>query len=165
VSARSSRAKAARSAASRAAHAAAAVAELGPLDEFVGYRLRRAQLSVLAGFERALREIGLSPAQLSVLLVISGNPGLTQSDICAALAILRANFTPLLHELEARGLAIREVLPADRRSNTLRVTPIGREVLSRALVLHERLEKRITNCLGAAGRSQLIELLRKLESI
>ncbi|HVS76349.1 MAG TPA: MarR family transcriptional regulator [Steroidobacteraceae bacterium] len=160
---RNSRAKAARPAG--AAQPAARAVDLGPLGEFVGYRLRRAQLCVLAGFELALRELGLSPGQLSVLVVISCNPGLTQSEICAALGILRANFTPLLHDLEARGLAIREVLPADRRSNTLRLTPLGRDVVSRALALHERLERKIASRLGAAGRSQLIDLLQKLETI
>jgi DNA-binding MarR family transcriptional regulator len=159
---RDTRAKAARAAAARAAPRPV---DLGPLHGFVGYRLRRAQLSVFAGFELALRELGLTPGQLSVLVVIAHNQGLTQSEICAALGILRANFTPLLHELEDRGLAIREVLPADRRSNTLRLTPLGRDIVCRALALHERLEKRITTCLGSAGRSQLIELLRKLESL
>ncbi len=139
--------------------------DLGPLREFVGYRLRRAQLSVLAAFESALRELGLSAGQLSVLVVIAHNEGLRQSDVCTALGIQRANFTPLLHELEARGFAIRQVLPADRRSNSLRLTPLGREVLVRALALHERLEKRLTSCLGAGGRAQLVELLRKLEAL
>ncbi len=142
-----------------------ATVDLGPLSGFIGYRLRRAQLSVFAGFEQALREIGLSPGQLSVLVVISRNPGLTQSDVCTALGIQRANFTPLLHALEAMGLAIRQVLPADRRSNTLRLTALGREVLVRALALHERLERRITDCLGESGRAQLAELLRKLETL
>lgn len=160
--ARNVRAKTARAAPARPAPRPV---DLGSLREFVGYRLRRAQLSVFAGFELALREIGLSPGQLSVLVVIACNPGLTQSEICAALGILRANFTPLLHELEARGLAIREVLPADRRSNTLRLTPLGRDMLARALALHERLEKRISGCLGAAGRAQLIDLLQKLETL
>lgn len=139
--------------------------DLGPLNDFVGYRLRRAQLSVFAGFELALREIGLSPGQLSVLVVIARNPGLTQSEVCAALGIQRANFTPLLHELQAKALAIREVSPADRRSNALRLTPLGREVLGRALMLHERLEKRIGSCLGEEGHAQLLDLLHKLESL
>lgn len=165
MSSRNSRARTARPPGLRAAPTAARAVDLGPLGEFVGYRLRRAQLSVLARFELALREIALSPGQLSVLVVISCNPGLTQSEICAALGILRANFTPLLHDLEARGLAMREVLPADRRSNTLRLTPLGRDVLSRALAMHERLEKKVTSCLGASGRSQLMDLLQKLERV
>ncbi len=158
----------ARTRAGRTAGAAQAdplAVDLGPLGGFIGYRLRRAQLSVLAGFELALREIGLTPGELSVLVVIARNPGLTQSDVCAALGIQRANFTPLLHALEADGLAIREVLPADRRSNALRLTAHGREVLATALALHERLEKRITACLGEAGRAQLIDLLRQLETL
>lgn len=139
--------------------------DLGPLRDFVGYRLRRAQLSVLTAFESALRELGLSPGQLSVLVVIANNEGLRQSDVCAALGIQRANFTPLLHELEARGFAMRQVLPADRRSNSLRLTQQGREVLARALVLHEGLEKRLSGCLGAGGRAQLVQLLQKLEAL
>jgi DNA-binding MarR family transcriptional regulator len=165
VSTRSSHARTARSLGVKPVQSAGKAVDLGPLGEFVGYRLRRAQLSLFAGFGLALREIGLSPGQLSVLVVIAHNQGLTQSEICAALGILRANFTPLLHELEARGLAIREVLPADRRSNTLRLTPLGRDVVSRALALHERLEKRVATRLGAAGRSQLIGLLQKFETL
>lgn len=163
--ARNTRAKTARPAAAGVVHGARAEVDLGPLNDFVGYRLRRAQLSVFAGFELALRGIGLSPGQLSVLVVIARNPGLTQSEVCAALGIQRANFTPLFHELEAKSLAIREVLPADRRSNALRLTPVGRQVLGRALLLHERLEKRITSCLGEEGHSQLLGLLHKLESL
>jgi len=45
------------------------------------------------------------------------------------------------------------------------MTPFGRDILSRALLLHEQLEKRIANSLGAAGRSQLIHLLRQLETV
>ncbi len=165
VRTRTARAKAARPSPGAARQAAPAAVDLGPLGGFIGYRLRRAQLAVFAGFELALREIGLTAGELSVLVVIARNPGLTQSDVCAALAVQRANFTPLLHALEADRLAIREVLPADRRSNALRLTCHGREVLARALALHERLEKRITACLGEAGRTQLIGLLRKLETL
>ena len=165
VRARTVRAKAARPSASAANPEAPAAVDLGALSGFIGYRLRRAQLSLFAGFELALREIGLTPGELSVLVVIDRNPGLTQSDVCAALGIQRANFTPLLQELEAEGLVIREVLPADRRSNALRLTPHGQAVVARALALHERLEERITACLGAAGRAQLIDLLRQLETL
>ncbi len=163
--ARHTRARTAPPAETGSGRSAPAAVDLGPLSEFIGYRLRRAQLSVFAGFELALRELGLSPGELSVLIVISRNPGLTQSDVCGALGIQRANFTPLLHELEAQGLAIREVLPADRRSNTLRLTARGRDALARALALHERLEERIAARLGDAGRAQLIELLYKLETL
>lgn len=162
---RNAREKTARVAVSDVDRPMSAAVDLGPLSEFIGYRLRRAQLAVLAGFELALREIGLSPGQLSVLVVICRNPGLRQSDVCAALGIHRANFTPLLHELEAKGLAMREVRPADRRSNALRITPLGRDVLSRALTLHARLEKRVTSRLGESGRAQLLALLHELESL
>ena len=165
LSARAVRGKADQPSAGAARRAVPTAVDLGPLGGFIGYRLRRAQLSVFAGFELALREIGLTPGELSVLVVIARNPGLRQSDVCAALGIQRANFTPLLHALEADGLAIRDVLPADRRSNALRLTSHGRDVLARALALHERLEKRITACLGEAGRTQLIDLLRKLETL
>ena len=78
---------------------------------------------------------------------------------------LLARCTPLLHELEAKGLAMCEVLPADRRSNAVRLTATGHAAVSRALALHERLEKRITSCLGEAGRAQRIEQLHKLEAL
>src|ERR1700716_3076810 len=77
--------------------------EFGPLTEYVGYALRRAQLKVIQDFIESLGELDPRPAHFSVLTIIDANPGLLQSRACAALGIQKANFVPRLDAVERRG--------------------------------------------------------------
>jgi DNA-binding MarR family transcriptional regulator len=134
----------------------------GPLAEYVGYALRRAQMATVAEFVGALREVELRPTQFAVLTVIKENPGVRQSEVCAALGIQKANFVPLLNELQRRGFAVRKAGVADRRSSALHLTSKGEATLERARALHARLEAGLTARLGTRGRHQLLSLLRRL---
>jgi len=136
--------------------------DLGPLDDFIGYVLRRAWLRVSADFQAALREVDLKPTQFTVLLIIGRNAGLSQSEVCSALGIQKTNFVPLLNELVRRGLAERRPAASDRRSHALHLTPEGEALLERAMTLHAALEERLTARVGKRGREKLIELLRRL---
>src|SRR6476469_3881794 len=98
--------------------------DLGPLPELIGYVLRRAQLVVFQDFFNAFAPFDVSPAQFSVLTVIERNPGLTQSQVAAALGIKRTNFVGMLDELEKRGLAERRQA-RDKRSYALYLTADG----------------------------------------
>src|SRR5256885_11942265 len=81
--------------------------DLGPLPELIGYVLRRAQLGVFQDFFSTFAPFDISPAQFALLTVIERNPGLTQSQVAAALAINRTIFVGLLGELDRRALAER----------------------------------------------------------
>src|SRR6476620_10329605 len=98
--------------------------DLGPLPELTGYVLRRAQLAVFQDFFAAFAPYNVRPAQFSVLTVIERNPGLTQSQVAAALGIKRTNFVGMLDELEKRGLAERRQA-RDKRSYALYITADG----------------------------------------
>jgi DNA-binding MarR family transcriptional regulator len=136
--------------------------DLGPLRGFVGYQLRRAQLTVFGRFSAALQGLDLTPGQFAVLIVVDRNPGLTQSATGAALGLQRTNFTPLLHELEARKLVARVASSIDRRAKALALTDAGHRLLTRALTLHERLDADIVERLGQSGRKTLLRLLQTL---
>ncbi|MDB6044365.1 MAG: transcriptional regulator [Gammaproteobacteria bacterium] len=142
--------------------AAATPLRFGPLADYVGYALRRAQMSSVTGFLDAMKEVDLRPTQFAVLTLINENPGVRQNDICAALGLQKANFVPLLNELQRRGLAVRKEGVADRRSSALHLTPAGMTLLRRALELHTEWERRILARLGTRGRDQLLVLLNKL---
>jgi DNA-binding MarR family transcriptional regulator len=118
----------------------------------------------MAVFDDFLASMGkeLRPAQFGVLMVISRNPGLRQSDACGVLGIQKANFVPLVNELESRGLMVREPGINDRRSYALHLTPQGRVLLQRACELHDEHEARLTERIGKGGRAQLLELLNRL---
>jgi len=134
----------------------------GPLTDYLGYALRRAQMSAVAEFLEAFKEVDLRPTQFAVLTIISENPGVRQREVCDALGIQKANFVPLLNELERRGLALRKSVAADRRSSALHLTPLGNVTLQRARTIHEQYENRFVARLGRRGRDQLLALLNKV---
>src|SRR6516165_8251255 len=96
--------------------------DLGMLPELIGFMLRRAQIVVFQEIFPLFSEVDIRPAQFSVLVVIERNPGLTQSQVSAALGIKRTNFVALLDSLEQRGLAERQARAGDRRSHALYLT-------------------------------------------
>ncbi len=138
---------------------ARAVVDLSPLNGSIGYTVRRAQLALFADFVTSLRQVNLRPGQFGVLMVIHGNPGLSQSDVCAALGFQKANLVPLISGLETRGLIVRKPGSQDRRSYALHLTARGRALLRRALESQASQEARLTEQLGASGRATLLALL------
>jgi len=129
---------------------------------FIGYALRRAQLSAFDDLIHALEVVDLRPAYFSVLYVISENPGLNQSEVSTALGIQRTNFVTMVDNLEAQGLITRQAAKKDRRSHALHLTPKGIAVFNRARDLHVEHEARLVEKLGHGGREQLLPLLWRL---
>jgi DNA-binding MarR family transcriptional regulator len=135
----------------------------GPLTEYVGYVVRRAQLQIFQDFIETLAELDLRPAHFSVLAVVDANPGVLQSRACAALGIQKANFVPLLHSLERRGLL--ERVARDGRANGLHLTDSGRRLLARARRLHDKHERRLTRAMSALERKRLIAALNRIAGL
>lgn len=135
--------------------------DMGPLDDLLGYLLRRAQLAVFEDFIKAFAPLRLRPAQFSALIVIDCNPGRSQAEIAAALGIARPNFVAMMDELERRGLAERTSSKTDRRSHALVLTDAGRRLLKRALDVVAKHETRVSRRLGAAERTILVRLLHR----
>ncbi len=129
----------------------------------IGYRLRRAQLSVFQRFLGTFDRMALRPAEYSVLGLIADNPGRRQTEISLALGIKRANLVALVDGLAGRGLIERRAASEDKRANALHLTPAGKRFLSRARKLHDSLERELTERLGGeAERDSLLALLARL---
>ncbi|MBV8838597.1 MAG: MarR family transcriptional regulator [Alphaproteobacteria bacterium] len=136
--------------------------DLGPLPELIGYVLRRAQLVVFQDFFQSFAPFNISPAQFSVLTVIERNPGLTQSQVAAALGIKRTNFVGLLDELERRALAERRQAARDKRSYALYLTSDGVALMRKLKPVLKAHETRIIARIGESGRDRLVELLHEI---
>jgi DNA-binding MarR family transcriptional regulator len=118
---------------------------------------------VFQDFIRQLREVDIRPAQFSVLVVISTNPGLSQADVAESLGIERARLVHVLDLLEERQLIQRLRSVEDRRSHSLHLTAEGQRVLKRAQALAADHEARLEKVLGADRRARLLEILREVD--
>lgn len=136
--------------------------DLGPLPNFVGYMLRRAQLLVFDDFIKTMSSIGLRPASFSVLAVIDANPGSTQSAVSEVLGLQRTNLVAIIDSLEQGGFARREAAKTDRRSHALYLTPDGKRLLSKALKLQAEHERRVLDRLSGDESGALLRMLTKL---
>ena len=137
-----------------------AAIDLGILNNHLGYFIRRVQVWVFQDFIRTLASLDISPAQFSVLAVISANPGLSQSALAETLAIERARLVRLLHRLDARGLTQRIQSAADRRTHALRLTRAGKKILAQAKLLAAQHEARLIEKLGTQRYRLMVEALR-----
>lgn len=140
-----------------------AVLVTGETTNIIGYRLRRAQLSVFQKFLSLFEGLKLRPVEYSVLVLIADNPGRKQTEIAEVLGIKRANFVPLVHGLEERGLVERIPSDADKRANALHLTKDGEAFLSHARTVHDDMENELIVRLGGAkARRQLLDLLERI---
>jgi DNA-binding MarR family transcriptional regulator len=133
---------------------------LGALEGHLGYFIRRVQVWIFQDFIRRLAQVDISPAQFSVLVVISANPGLSQAELAATLGIERARLARLLHRLQGRGLIQRLESSDDGRRHALQLTSHGRTLLTRAKTLAARHERGLIEKLGAERHGTLLQALR-----
>jgi DNA-binding MarR family transcriptional regulator len=136
--------------------------ELGMLKSLLGYHLRRAQVAVFQHFTETMGDAAITPGQFGVLAVISGNPGLSQTQLGNALAIDRSTVVAVIDRLEARGLVIRAAQPNDRRSHALQLSDAGTALLRRLEEMVREHERRIGRNLSAEEQRSLISLLDRV---
>ena len=137
--------------------------DVEPVDRFVGYHIRKAQLVVYDDFmigQRASPPI--TPGQFTVLLLIDENPDISQQLLCERMAVDKSTMAVSLHRMARRGLIRRHRSQEDRRQNGLRLTARGRVVLRGMLKYVEQHERRITAKLSERECRQLIALLRRV---
>jgi DNA-binding MarR family transcriptional regulator len=137
------------------------VIDLGELNGHLGYFVRRVQVWVFQDFIRRLASLDISPAQFSVLVVISANSGLSQSELAATLNIERARLVRLLHRLERRGLTQRLPSSADGRRHALRLTRDGQKLLTRAKALAAQHETVLKQKFGPQRYRVVLDALRE----
>lgn len=138
--------------------------DYGVLDELVGYALRRAQIAIYEDFEAALGPIAITPQRFSAMVVIAGNPGITQATLGRVLGIARSGVVQVVHALQAEGWVTRETDGADARSRLLKLTPDGKSRLAIARRRVRAHDARAARRLSDAERGELIALLDRLGS-
>lgn len=134
----------------------------GLLPGLLGYNLRRAQTAVYQSFQSAIAPYDISPGQFGVLVLISENPGLSQSELGNAMGIDRSTMVAVIDRLESRNYVVRTPSPYDRRSYALQLSEEGQKVIKKIVPMIQDHEAAISKDLSKAELSQLIESLGKI---
>ncbi len=94
---------------------------------------QRAARALARRFDEALRPVGLTNGQFSLLMSLNRPQPPAMGPVARLLAMDRTTLTAALKPLERNGLVMISVDPGDRRSRLLILTDAGRETLAAAI--------------------------------
>src|SRR5712664_2898103 len=94
---------------------------------------QRAARALARRFDEALRPVGLTNGQFSLLMSLNRPQPPAMGPVASLLAMDRTTLTAALKPLERRGLVEISPDPADRRGRLLKLTPAGLELLAGAV--------------------------------
>ena len=125
--------------------------------------LLRAEASVRRRLSADLEREGLSASGFSVLVVLATAGGeLELRALRLRLRTSKANATEVVTTLVARGFVLRSRLEHDRRAATVRLTPLGQELVDRLFPEHTERVAATFSVLDEDEKRTFTEICRKL---
>ena len=121
--------------------------------------VQRAARALARRFDEALRPIGLTNGQFSLMVSLNRPEPPGMKAVASLLAMDRTTLTAALKPLRRRGLVRIMADPADRRSRLMMLTAKGRKALARAVPIwrktHAAVERLLRDDPGDRLRSDL----------
>jgi DNA-binding MarR family transcriptional regulator len=139
-------------------------ADLGRLNDLLGFHIRRVQLWSFQNFNRRLAALDIRPADYSVLCVVEANKGVSQTDLSNALGIERAHLVRLLHRLEKKSLLKRATSSVDLRRHSLELTSYGRTILAKSHQLVTEHDKLLNERIGLERHPEIKRAFQEFQS-
>ncbi len=136
--------------------------DYGPLDRWVGFNLRMAQAAAFQAFSRLAKEIGTRPGRFATLMLIGRNPGISQTALSRANGRDKSTLTPVLNDLERRGLIQRRRTRADQRVYRLTLTSAGRKLLKELIACASKHERNLDRIIGRDRQAEFVRTLRRI---
>ena len=124
--------------------------------------LQRAARALARRFDDALRPLGLTSGQYSMMMALNRPQPPNIGSVASVLAMDRTTLTAALKPLHRRRLVSVMVDAEDKRSRRLKLTPAGRALLARAVPVWRRTHAEIDRLLPPAGPDRLRRDLRAL---
>ncbi len=124
--------------------------------------LQRAARAVARRFDAALRPLGLTSGQFSLLMSLNHPEPASIGNMSSLLAMDRTTLTANLKPLERRGLVTVAADDADKRTRRLTLTPAGRALLGAAVPVWRRTHAEVDRLLTEATPDRLRADLRAL---
>jgi DNA-binding MarR family transcriptional regulator len=124
--------------------------------------VQRAARAVARRFDEALRPLGLTNGQFSLLMSLNRPEPPSIGSVASLLAMDRTTLTANLKPLERRELVAVTVDKTDKRSRRMALTPTGRALLAAAVPIWKRTHAAIDRLLADSSPDRLRADLRAL---
>ena len=131
-------------------------------DHCLCFATQRAARALARRFDEALRPVGLTSGQFSLLMSLNQSEPPTVGAVAALLGMDRTTLTANLKPLEREGLVESAVDPSDRRGRLVVLTTAGKKKLQVALPIWTRTHAEIDARLMQADAPSLRAGLRAL---
>jgi len=124
--------------------------------------VQRAARALARRFDEALRPLGLTNGQFSLLMSLNRPEPPPMAAVASLLAMDRTTLTAALKPLERRRLVTVAADPGDRRSRLVALAPKGMTLLARAVPIWQRTHREIEGLLPDGDPNRLRSNLRVL---
>jgi MarR family transcriptional regulator, organic hydroperoxide resistance regulator len=124
--------------------------------------LHRATHATLHALARDLTGLGLNNSETNVLAVLADGRSRAVGELAAATATRPTTLTSVLDRLAGRGLVVRELDPADRRSFVVELTGTGRDAAAAVDQAVRRLERTALAGVSETERAGFLAVLNAL---
>ena len=123
---------------------------------------QRAARALARQFDDALRPLGLTNGQFSLMMSLNRPEPPTMGSVASLLAMDRTTLTAALKPLERRGLVQAAANAKDRRTRPMKLTRKGHSLLKRAFPIWERTHADIDRLIADHDSGGLRAALRAL---
>ena len=134
----------------------------GPLEHWVAFHLRMAQVVSFQGFARLARGVNLSPGRFAVLTLIGQNPGISQTALSRANRNDKSTLTSALTGLVQKKLVNRQRTEGDKRIYRLTLTPAGERLLQQLTECAKQHDRNLTRVIGQRDYAHFMQILQKI---
>lgn len=124
--------------------------------------VQRAARTLARRFDEALRPVGLTNGQFSLLMSLNRPEPAGMASVASLLGMDRTTLTAALKPLRRRGLVRIVTEPKDRRSRRMLLTAKGRKALARAVPIWKRTHATVESLLRDGDADRLRKNLRTL---
>jgi DNA-binding MarR family transcriptional regulator len=124
--------------------------------------VQRAARALARHFDEALRPVGLTNGQFSLLMSLNRPEPPGMGSVASLLAVDRTTLTAALKPLERRGLVKVTIDPLDRRGRRMSLTRKGRTLLSSATPIWEAAHLKVEALLPEGDPNRLRSNLQAL---
>lgn len=134
------------------------------LDKSLSHLLRRTQQYAYDLFTQNLSKTDLTPRQFVVLLAVSEEEGLSQTDLVNRTGIDRSTLADMISRMIKRGLLARQRTAQDARANSVRLTASGRKALNSAQPKASAAEETLLALIPKTVQKDLLRTLTQLSN-